>query len=195
LSTTGATYSSTNAANLSPCKIFAQLDNHMSPLRGFAIGPLTLGGTRSFAAFATLWLPRVKLAVPFCIGAFCLVASLPRSLPPFSYFYPMSSNEYKQWLEDAVRTLQNAENDIFTAMVNVGFSGVYKDISRVHEPGDVINMELAMFEDTDDQNLDLLVEAVKSVAAIKQRLMNLNGIELDEELDEDEDDDREFEGL
>jgi len=103
----------------------------------------------------------------------------------------MSSDEYKQWLEEAVRTLQNAENEVFTAMVNVGFSGVYKDMSRVHEPGDVINMELAMFEDTDDQNLQLLVEAVKQIATVKQSLMNLNGIELDEDEEEEEDDDDE----
>lgn len=106
----------------------------------------------------------------------------------------MSSTEYRQWLEEAVRTLQHAENEVFTAMVNVGFSGVYKDISRVHEPGDVINMELAMFEDTDDQNLELLVEAVRQIASIRQSLMNLNGIELEEEIeeeDEEENDDEE----
>ena len=96
----------------------------------------------------------------------------------------MATSEYKQWLEDAVHTLQNAENEVFTAMVNVAFSGVYKDISRVHEPGDVINMELAMFEETDDQNLDLLVDAVKKIAEIKESLINLNALEVD--LDEDE---------
>jgi hypothetical protein len=99
----------------------------------------------------------------------------------------MSSTEYKQWLEDAVRTLQNAENEVFTAMVNVAFSGVYKDISRVHEPGDVINMELAMFEETDDQNLDLLVDAVKKIAEIKESLINLNAIEIDLEAEDETD--------
>ena len=112
----------------------------------------------------------------------CLVASFPF----FNYFYKVSSTEYKQWLEDAVHTLQNAENEIFTAMVNVGFSGVYKDISRVHEPGDIINMELAMFEDTGDQNLDLLVDAVKKIAEIKESLINLNALEIN--LEEDEED-------
>ncbi|HSB91557.1 MAG TPA: hypothetical protein VLC28_00505 [Flavitalea sp.] len=103
----------------------------------------------------------------------------------------MMSTEYKQWLEDAVRTLQNAENEVFTAMVNVAFSGVYKDISRVHEPGDVINMELAMFEDTDDQNLDLLVDAVKKIAETKESLINLNALEID--LDEEDESDNEEE--
>ena len=100
----------------------------------------------------------------------------------------MATSEYKQWLEDAVHTLQNAENEVFTAMVNVGFSGVYKDISRVHEPGDVINMELAMFEETDDQNLDLLVDLVKKIATIKESLINLNALEIDLDEEEDESD-------
>src|SRR6478735_4871472 len=105
----------------------------------------------------------------------------------------MSSSEYKQWLEDAVHTLQNAENEIFTAMVNVGFSGVYKDISTVHEPGDIINMELAMFEDTGDQNLDLLVDVIKKIAEIKESLINLNALEINLEEDEDEADEDEDE--
>ena len=100
----------------------------------------------------------------------------------------MSTSEYKQWVEDAVHTLQNAENEVFTAMVNVAFSGVYKDISRVHEPGDVINMELAMFEETDDQNLELLVDLVKKIATIKESLINLNALEIDLEEGEDESD-------
>jgi len=103
----------------------------------------------------------------------------------------MATSEYKQWLEDAVHTLQNAENEVFTAMVNVAFSGVYKDISRVHEPGDVINMELAMFEETDDQNLDLLVDAVKKIAEIKESLINLNALEVDLDEDEEESDEDE----
>jgi hypothetical protein len=100
----------------------------------------------------------------------------------------MSSSEYKEWLEDAVHTLQNAENEVFTAMVNVGFSGVYKDISRVHEPGDIINMELAMFEDTDDQNLELLVGLVKKIAEVKESLININALEINLEEEEEEDD-------
>jgi hypothetical protein len=65
-------------------------------------------------------------------------------------------------LKYAVKTLHQAEIELFTAMVNVGFKGTYEDISRLHETGEVLNLELAMFEGTEDANLEALVEVVKT---------------------------------
>ncbi|MGZ5247312.1 MAG: hypothetical protein ACXWV5_09745 [Flavitalea sp.] len=90
------------------------------------------------------------------------------------------NRDYHSTILDAINTLHNAENEIFTAMVNTGMQGVYKDVIRSHEVGDVIDLELAMFEDTGDQNLDALIEAIKAVATAKQTLANLNNIDLDE---------------
>ncbi len=90
------------------------------------------------------------------------------------------NRDYKETILHAITTIHNSENEIFTAMVNMGMQGVYKDITRVHEVGDVINFELSMFEDTDDQNLDTLVEAIKALALAKHRLANLNNIDLDD---------------
>ena len=90
------------------------------------------------------------------------------------------NRDYHSSILDAINILHNAENEIFTAMVNTGMQGIYKDVIRSHEVGDVIDLELAMFEDTEDQNLDALVEAIKAVAAAKHTLANLNNIDLDE---------------
>lgn len=95
----------------------------------------------------------------------------------------MQNEDYQGSLEEAVRTLHRAETEIFTAMVNVGFQGVYKDISLLHENGEVLNLELAMFEDTEDANLEALVEAVRQIALAKQTLINLGNlnVEFDDE--------------
>ncbi len=89
----------------------------------------------------------------------------------------MKAQDYKQTLVEAIQLLANAENELFTAMVNVAFSGEYREISSLHQVGEVLNLELAMFEDTPDSNLNHLSKLVKQLAETKNTLMNLNGIE------------------
>jgi hypothetical protein len=107
----------------------------------------------------------------------------------------MQNQQYKEALEEAVYTLHEAENQLFTTMVNIGFSGVYEDISKLHEPGESINLELAMFENTDDANLDLMVEVITNIVRVKNSIMNLNNLDINlEEEDEgntDEDENEE----
>ncbi len=87
--------------------------------------------------------------------------------------------DYREALEEAVRTLHKVEIELFTAMVNVGFKGPYDDLSKLHEVGEVINLEVAMFEETGDHNVDLLLEALKNVAKVKQEIVNLNAIDIE----------------
>jgi hypothetical protein len=91
----------------------------------------------------------------------------------------MKTSDYKVALEDAAKTLEEVENLLFTAIVNVGFAGEYSDISQLHDEGEVLTLELPMFEDTDDQNLTLLTGVLKEIVAAKERLINLNGLRLE----------------
>jgi hypothetical protein len=93
----------------------------------------------------------------------------------------MQDREYREALIEAVHTLNNAQNEVFTAMVNIGFKGTYKEISEAHEVGDVLNLELSMFENTGDQNLDSLVEAIVSIVRAQQKLINLNDLPITED--------------
>jgi hypothetical protein len=91
----------------------------------------------------------------------------------------MDTCDYKVALEDAAKTLEDVENLVFTAIVNIGFAGEYSDISQLHVEGEVLTIELPMFEDTDDQNLTLLTGVLKQIVAAKERLINLNGLQLE----------------
>lgn len=91
----------------------------------------------------------------------------------------MQLENYKESLYDAVRVLHNAEQEVFTAMVNIGFAGEYSEISKLHEPGEILDLELAMFEDTGDANLDKMVDLVKAMAGVKESLINLNALDID----------------
>lgn len=107
----------------------------------------------------------------------------------------MDNEYYRQNLEQAVYALHDAETKIFTAMVNVGFAGVYEDISKVYEHGETINLELAMFENTGDANLDLMSELIARIMSVKESINNLNNLNIDldeyEENMDDEDEDKE----
>jgi hypothetical protein len=91
----------------------------------------------------------------------------------------MPMTDYREALEEAVRTLHKVEIELFTAMVNVGFKGPYDDLSKLHEVGEVINLEVAMFEETGDHNVDLLIGALKNVAKVKQEIVNINAIDIE----------------
>jgi hypothetical protein len=91
----------------------------------------------------------------------------------------MQTPEYREALEDAVRDLYKAENLLFTAMVNLGFKGAYNEISKIHEVGDTIDLEIAMFENTGDANLDAMVAVIKEVAYAREELTNLNAIQIE----------------
>lgn len=93
----------------------------------------------------------------------------------------MQNRDYREALTESVYALHNAGIELFTAMVNIGFKGVYEDISKVHEVGDVINFELSMFEGTEDQNLDIIVDAIKTIEGAKQTIININALEIAEE--------------
>lgn len=100
----------------------------------------------------------------------------------------MQDDHYKKTLEQAVYLLHDAETELFTAMVNIGFAGVYEDISKVYEHGESINLELAMFENTSDANLDLMVDLITQIITVKNSLMNLNNLQVDLDKDEEEED-------
>ena len=96
----------------------------------------------------------------------------------------MQTEDYKIVLLDTLKILAKAEIEMFEAMVNLGFSGEYTDISRQHEPGEMLNLEIEMFADTGDENLNQVTALVKEMMRTRISLMNLNAIdEEDLELD------------
>ena len=88
------------------------------------------------------------------------------------------THHYKKSLVLAATELDEAENKLKDALVNVAFAGVYKDITEVCEEGDEIQMHAAYFEDTGDPNIDLLYKVVEQLVRAKHSLMSANAIEI-----------------
>ncbi len=92
----------------------------------------------------------------------------------------MQPQIYKDALLEAIQILAKTEIELFTAMVNLAFSGEYAEISSFHREGEVLDMELAMFEETGDVNVNHFSTLVKQMTGIRITLMNLNAINEDE---------------
>ena len=92
----------------------------------------------------------------------------------------MQNEAYVEALHMAVRTLQRAEIEVFTVLTKVAHS------IATNETADLDNLfyqDLSEFEQTEDQNLEVLAHIVRHLAQIRKRVVqyNLLDINLDDE--------------
>ncbi len=83
---------------------------------------------------------------------------------------------YKEALETAVQCLDDAEGHAMSGVLNIAFAGEYKELGRLYDVGEILEIEPAMFEDTEDTNIDLLLKLVYEINSVKETLCNLNGL-------------------
>lgn len=88
---------------------------------------------------------------------------------------------YRETIIEALNRLNIAQTSMFTAMVNIGMAGTFKQLD--FEAGDVVPFEIESFENSGDANLDVIIDLIKKMELAKMSIMNLNGVNEDE-LDE-----------
>ncbi|RYZ83198.1 MAG: hypothetical protein EOP04_20430 [Proteobacteria bacterium] len=88
----------------------------------------------------------------------------------------MQDLDYRNTIIEATDLLSEMEQRLFTAMVNVGMYGVYKEVHEVFCVGDIYHFESEHFEDTGDANLSSLMKLIEQVALTRSQLVNLNAL-------------------
>ena len=83
---------------------------------------------------------------------------------------------YKEALESALECLEEAEGHTMSAILNIAFAGEYKELGRLYEIGEILEIEPAMFEETGDANIDLILKLVREINGVKESIRNLNGL-------------------
>jgi hypothetical protein len=86
----------------------------------------------------------------------------------------MQDLDYRNTLIEAAELLSETEQRLFTAMVNIGMYGVYKEVHEAFCVGDIYRFELEHFEDTGDANLTTLIKLIEQVTLTRSQLINLN---------------------
>lgn len=83
---------------------------------------------------------------------------------------------YKEAVETALSCLDEAEGHSMSAILNIAFAGEYKELGKLYEVGEILQIEAAMFEDTGDANIDLILKLVYHINSVKESIRNLNGL-------------------
>ena len=96
----------------------------------------------------------------------------------------MQNKHYRKHLKEAVRWLYCIEDGVFDAIVNIAFAGIYREIAKVHEDNELVEMNPAYFEDTGDQSVEALMKLFKGIQFTKQKIMHLNVIDEKEAFDD-----------
>jgi hypothetical protein len=86
---------------------------------------------------------------------------------------------YKDAITDALESMDEAAIHTFTAVVAVAMAGPYKEISGLHEIGEIMQLEPDMFRNTGDINIDTILKVMDCIQEARATLINLNGITLD----------------
>ena len=85
---------------------------------------------------------------------------------------------YQEALKTALECLEEAEGHTMTAILNIAFAGEYKELGRLYEVGEILQIEPAMFEDSGDANIDLILKLVYEINSVKDSSSNLGAIGL-----------------
>jgi|GEM_PF-2945331 len=95
----------------------------------------------------------------------------------------MRYEAYIEALNEAVRTLQRAEIEAFDALTKVALSSPGTEFQQLLNPDAVVELELSMFEHSNDKNLEALAGIVKYLCQVRKRLIHDNelSINLDDE--------------
>lgn len=62
-------------------------------------------------------------------------------------------------------------------MLNIAFAGEYKELGRLYEVGEMLQIEPEAFEDTGDANIDLILKIIYQIDSVKESIRNFNGLE------------------
>ncbi|WP_373521367.1 hypothetical protein [Aquiflexum sp.] len=83
-------------------------------------------------------------------------------------------DNYKLRLSDACLAVSKARNELFTAMINVGMSGEFRELDELFEEGDFFQFEKLHFQDCKDINLGILMGLIEKLDETHSKLVNLN---------------------
>ena len=81
---------------------------------------------------------------------------------------------YRQYIVQAITTLSECDNQIFTEGLNLLMSNELKEIDEVFEEGDVYEFSINHLESSTDTNVQLILKTIKEIRQTINSLQNLN---------------------
>jgi len=117
----------------------------------------------------------------YSAGHCCYVSFASTNTLSDSFLDCMSTDPYKQSLTDAAARLIHIRELLFDATFQVAIANELRDWSDTVEVGEVHTISKELLESCSDTNVQLLTKLLTNVERTCDSLLNLNGLELEEE--------------
>lgn len=82
---------------------------------------------------------------------------------------------YRFTVIEAIDSLNQTKNELFTKMVNIAMAGEYSDFE-----GDEMPADISYFKNCEDQNVQAMIKQLQNIQDTINYLMNVNNIQDDE---------------
>ena len=92
----------------------------------------------------------------------------------------MQLNNYKENIRDALQNLIKVNQSIFDSLISISMQGDLKEWSDSVPIGETHQFDFALFKNSDDTNIQLLVKLIETVDETFENIKNINSITFDE---------------
>lgn len=92
----------------------------------------------------------------------------------------MQPDNYKENLRDALQNLIKMNQSIFDSLISISMQGELKEWSDSVPVGETHQFDFAVFKNSDDKNIQLLVKLIETVDETFESIKNINNITFDE---------------
>lgn len=93
----------------------------------------------------------------------------------------MQSESYRENLVEALRTLIKANNSIYSSIIDISMQGELKEFNDSVPVGEVHEFDFAIFKNSDDINIQLLIGLMGKVEETYESIVNINALPIEEE--------------
>ena len=93
----------------------------------------------------------------------------------------MQTDNYRENLKEALKNLIKVNESIYGSIIDVSMQGDLKEFNDSVPIGEVHQLDFELFKNSNDTNVQLLINLMETVDETFESIKNINSINLDEE--------------
>ena len=93
----------------------------------------------------------------------------------------MQTENYRANLEEALKNLIKVNESIYGSVIDISMQGDLKEWNDTIPVGETFQFDFELFKNSEDTNIQLLVELIEKINSTYQTIKNINGIDIEDE--------------
>lgn len=90
------------------------------------------------------------------------------------------SIDYRKKVINTIIELENYRDEVCNSIVNLSMAGENADINSLFDVGETLNLDIKDFENSNDTNIQKLIELLASLYEVNISIRNINSISQNE---------------